>query len=267
MVKLIDLSLEMKEGLGIDPAKLDPALKLLAEILAPKIAYTDHEKGVEGMLRSFPGASREDLPGGLGWSEETVTANTHAGTHFDAPYHYAPTSAGSPAKTIDEVPLEWCFSDGVVLDMRHKQPGEVIMPADLQAALDKIGYTLKPLDIVMIQTGADRLWNTLDYWSQYPGTGREGTIWLCDQGVKIVGTDAAGWDRPFSYAAAAFRETGNKALIWEGHFAGIDREYCQLEKLTNLDKLPPFGFKVACFPIKLWKTGAAWTRPVAFIDG
>jgi kynurenine formamidase len=264
--RFVDLSLELKPGLGIDPKDVPPALEKLVEILAPKVKYTDHEAGVDGMLVSFPGIKREDLPGGIGWSEETLTVNTHAGTHFDAPYHYAPTSEGRPARTIDEIPLEWCFNDGVVLDMRHKQPGAVIGVEDLKSALNKIDYTLKPYDIVMIMTGADKYWDTLAYWTQYAGTGREGTIWLADQGVKIVGTDAAGWDRPFHFAAAEFQETGNRALIWEGHFAGIEREYCQMEKLTNLDKLPPYGFKVVCFPIKILRAGAGWVRPVAIID-
>jgi kynurenine formamidase len=264
--RFVDLSLELKEGLGVEADEVPPALKKLIEILAPKVKYTDHKTSVPDILASFPGTSQEDLPGGLGWSEETLTVNTHAGTHFDAPYHYAPTAEGKPAKTVDEIPLEWCFNNGVVLDMRHKQAGEVIGVDDLKAALSKINYSIKPLDIVMIMTGVDKKWNTLEYWTSYPGTGREGTIWLAEQGVKIVGTDAAGWDRPFQYAAAAFRETGNRALIWEGHYAGIDCEYCQMEKLTNLDKLPSHGFQVSCFPIKILKASAGWVRPVAIID-
>ncbi|HEY7678165.1 MAG TPA: cyclase family protein, partial [Candidatus Methylomirabilis sp.] len=38
------------------------------------------------------------------------------------------------------------------------------------------------------------------------------------------------------------------------------------EKLTNLDKLPPHGFKVALFPIKVKKASGAWIRAVAFLD-
>lgn len=264
--RFIDLSLELKEGLGVDVSEVPPALTKLVEILAPKVKYMDHESSVSNMLASFPGATKDDLPDGLGWSEETLTVNTHAGTHFDAPYHYAPTSEGKPAKTIDEIPLEWCFNDGVVLDMRHKKAGEVITVDDVKSALHKIDYTLKPYDIVMMMTGADKNWDTLAYWTSYAGTGREATIWLADQGVKIVGTDAAGWDRPFQYAAQDFNETGNRALIWEGHYAGRDREYCQMEKLTNLDKLPPHGFRVSCFPIKILKAGAGWVRPVAIIE-
>jgi kynurenine formamidase len=38
-----------------------------------------------------------------------------------------------------------------------------------------------------------------------------------------------------------------------------------MEKMTNIDKLPPYGFKVACFPIKIKAARAGWVRPIAII--
>ncbi len=43
-------------------------------------------------------------------------------------------------------------------------------------------------------------------------------------------------------------------------------EYYQIEKLTNLDKLPAFGFSVSCFPIKISRASAGWIRAVAWVD-
>jgi kynurenine formamidase len=37
------------------------------------------------------------------------------------------------------------------------------------------------------------------------------------------------------------------------------------EKLANLDKLPPFGFKISLFPIKIEKASGAWIRAVAYV--
>ncbi|MHA2390433.1 MAG: cyclase family protein [Promethearchaeota archaeon] len=259
--RFVDLSLEIKEGLGDIP----PEFKYLEKGLSAKVKHSDHKDNIRIMLSSFPGISVEDLPDGLAWADDQLTLGVHMGTHMDAPWHYHPTSEGKKSKTIDEIPIEYCFSDGVVLDMTHKEVGDLISTNDIQDALKKIKYTLKPLDIVLIRTDADKYWDTLKYWTDYSGVGREGTIWLIDQGIKVVGTDAAGWDRPFHFQAREFRETGNKNLIWEGHYAGIEREYYQMEKLTNLDKLPPHGFKVSCFPIKILKASAAWVRPVAII--
>src|SRR5262245_65332635 len=92
-------------------------------------------------MQHFFGVRAEDLvwSGGKGWAVEEVQAITHTGTHVDAPYHYAPTAGGGPAKRIDEVPLEWCFAPGVLLDMRHKAAGDTIIVADVRQALQKIG--------------------------------------------------------------------------------------------------------------------------------
>jgi kynurenine formamidase len=54
-----------------------------------------------------------------------------------------------------------------------------------------------------------------------------------------------------------FSKTGDKSLLWEAHFAGIERKYCHIEKLANLDLLPPHGFKAACFPVKTTGASAA----------
>lgn len=252
--RIVDLSLEIKEG---------------PSVLGAKIKYLDHKESVPEMLASWPGIKPEDLPDGLGWAAETLTLSTHAGTHMDAPYHYHPTMAGQKSRTIDEMPLEWAFGPGIVLDMRHIQAGTVITADDVQSALEKMNYRIRPLDIVLVMTGADKYWKNNElgkYVREYPGMGRDATLWLINQGVKLVGTDGVGWDRPFAVQAKEFRETGDRKLIWEGHFAGIEGEYYQMEKLANLDKLPPHGFMVYCFPIKILKASAAWVRPVAIIE-
>ena len=51
--------------------------------------------------------------------------------------------------------------------MRFKKAGELITPADLQLALDRISYTLQPKDIVLIMTGADKHYEQPDYFSAH----------------------------------------------------------------------------------------------------
>lgn len=120
---MIDLSVPLSHQATSEPMPAD-------------IRYVTHEgEGLEQMERLL-GVRRQDLQysGGLGWAVEEIRAITHTGTHVNALFHYAPTSEGRPAHTIDEVPLEWCFAPGVVLDMRHKAAGELIDVADLEAA-------------------------------------------------------------------------------------------------------------------------------------
>jgi len=159
--RFVDLSLEIKEGLG----DLPPKFKYLEENLSAKIKHASHKENVSIMVKSFPGISGEDLPDGLAWADDFLSLGVHMGTHMDAPWHYHPTSEGKKSKTIDEIPIEYCFSDGVVLDMTHKEPGDLISSDDIQEALQKIDYTLKSLDIVLIRTGADKYWDTLKFWT------------------------------------------------------------------------------------------------------
>ncbi len=231
-----------------------------------EVTHSKHEQGVAGMKAAF-GCSEDDLPRGLGWAVDTLTLSTHAGTHVDAPWHYTPVSEGKKARTIDEMPLEWFYGDGVVLDMRHKPRGSAISIDDLKQALEKIGYKLKTGDIVLIQTGADKYWGEAEYNDAGCGMTKESTLWLIEQGIRVMGTDAWGWDRPFWATREEFQKTKDSSIIWQAHFAGIEREYCHIEKLANLDKLPkPFGFKVACFPIKVTGGSAGWSRVVAIVE-
>jgi len=250
--RIIDLSIRIEPAPGPEHQRLE-------------IIHETHRETAEYMMKRF-GCTREDLPKGLGWANDYITLGTHVGTHMDAPWHYHPTSEGKDAKKIDELPVEWFYSNGVVIDMRHKKPGDLISVPDLENALDYISYELKPFDIVLVMTGADKLWGTIEYWSQFPGLDRDSTLWLCNKGIKVMGTDSAGWDRPFWAMIEEFKRSGDSSFLWGAHFAGIEKEYCQIEKLTNLDQLPPYGFKLICPPIKIEGASAGWVRPVAVLE-
>jgi kynurenine formamidase len=254
-LRLIDLSVPLEHNAVSEP-------------MPARIRYVTHEGEGLAQMRQFLGVKPEDLvdSNGLGWAIEEVQAITHTGTHVDAPYHYGPVSEGQPARRIDEVPLEWCFAPGVVLDLRHKVAGEFITVEDLEAALAHIAYRLRPLDIVLLQTGADRRIHSPDYFAQ-PGLGREGVLWLTEQGVKVIGIDAYTLDRPFANMVADYRRTGDGRFIWPAHFAGITREYCQIEKLANLDQIPrSHGFYVSCLPVNIKGASAGWCRAVALVS-
>ena len=237
----------------------------------PKISYTDHDTAWELFGKLLPGVGPEHLPEGKAWAVEQVTLSTHAGTHMDAPWHYHPTTDHAleggqrPAPGIDEVPLDWCLQDGVKLDFRHFEAGYVVTPADIEAELKRIGYQIKPLDIVLANTVPAGKHDEEDYWESACGFGRAATLWLLERGVRVVGTDSYSWDPAFKFGLERFRATGDASLIWEGHKAGRDIGYWQMEKLVNLEQLPAHGFTVSCFPIKLKHASAGWCRTVAIL--
>ncbi len=213
------------------------------------------------MAAMFPGLRPDQLPEGKGWALEKIKLTTHNGTHLDAPWHYHPTQdGGRRALTIDEIPLDWCFRPGVKLDFRHFPDGYVCTAGDVEAELRRIGHDLRPLDIVVVNTSAGRAYGQPDYLDRGCGMGREATLYLTSRGVRITGTDGWSWDAPFSATARRFAEKGDPSIIWEGHKAGAEIGYCHIEKLSNLEELPPSGFMVACFPVKIEKASAGWTR-------
>jgi len=252
--RFVDLSITLCNEVVSDPP-----------FLRPEITYQKHGETMQELGFFFPGVTAEQTPGGEGFAAvESVKLTTHNGTHLDAPWHFHPTQdGGKPALTIDEVPLEWCFQPGVKLDFRHFPDGYVVTAADVEAELKRIGHELKPLEIVMVNTAAGKALGDPDYVSRGCGMGYEATIYLTSRGVRVTGTDAWSWDAPFVHTAEKVKETGDTSLIWEGHKAGRDIGYCHLEKLHNLEVLPPDGFTVSCFPHKIKGASAGWTRAVA----
>jgi len=258
--RFVDLSIFLENDVLSDP----PAFK-------PNIDYFTHEQTYEQIAPFFPGLRKEDLPDGEGWAVEMVQLCTHNGTHLDAPYHFHSTmdkalGEKKPAIAIDEVPLEWCFQPGVKLDFTRMPDGYVVTAQDVEQELQRIGHTLSPLEIVVVNTRAGSRYGQPDYVSSGCGMGYDATMYLLERGVRLTGTDAWSWDAPFVHTAQKYGATGDASLIWEGHKAGRDIGYCHLEKLHNLESLPSSGFYISCFPHKIRGASAGWTRAVAIFD-
>ena len=253
-MKLIDLS-----------APIAPSPPDLIEPLRTDVDYSDHSEGAAQIQAMF-GLAPELLRDGEGWATETFTRlGTHNSTHVDAPYHYNSTIGGEPAQTIDELPLDWFLRPGVVLDFDGRPDGEAIDTPDVESALASAGHELRERDIVLVRTGRDAHLDAPDYMIRGPGVTAGATHWLYDRGVRVMGIDAWGWDRPLHLQAQEALDAGRPGIFWAAHQAGIP--YAQIERLANLAALPPTGFTVACFPLRLVGGSAAPARVVAILDG
>jgi kynurenine formamidase len=258
--RIVDISSPLQAGIRSDPP-----------YMLPKIDYMDHHQTAP-LMAEYMGIRVDQLPDGEYAAVESVQVSTHNGTHMDAPYHFfssmnhALKPGGEPSWRIDEVPLDWCYQPGVKLDFRHLPNGYVATAGDVEAELKRIGHALRPLDIVVVNTAAGARYGQDDFVDTGCGMGKAATLWLTERGVRVVGTDAWSWDAPFSFTREKVKATGDVSLIWEGHRAGREIGYFQMEKLGNLATLPPDGFDIVCFPVKVHRASAGWTRAVAIFN-
>jgi len=255
--RFIDLSVHIENNEHTDPPGLSPSVN-----------YLTHKDSADTVAHFFPGLKKADLPDGEGWAVEQVSLSTHNGTHMDAPWHFHSTTdyGRQRAPYIDEIPLDYCFRPGVKLDFRHLPDGHVAGAKEIEEELARIGHTLEPLDIVLINTSAGAVFGRPGYVDKGCGMGREATLYLTERGVRVVGTDAWSWDAPFTHTARRWTESRDPSIIWEGHKAGREIPYWQIEKLHNLEELPPDGFTVVCFPVKIREASAGWSRVVAILE-
>jgi kynurenine formamidase len=233
---LIDLSMPVHNDMVAFPRVVRPSLAMYEtwQEFAERIGAAKF--GVDSLTASY-----------------LVVLGDHIGTHMDSLRHLREVAPGP-----EGIPLEYCYGDGVCLDFRHLPKGAGIGVDDMKEALRKIDYSIKPLDIVLIHTGAGKIQETPAYLTDHVGMTGESTNWLLDQGVKMTGIDAVTYDPP---VWAMFE----RQKFWAAHRVMQKREYYHLENMTNLDQLPGHGFRLSLFPIKWVNTTAAPVRAVAIL--
>lgn len=68
------------------------------------------------------------------------------------------------------------------LDFRRFEDGYVATAADVASELDRIGHTLRPLDIVLVNTSAGAAYGDPNYIHKGCGMGEEATLHLTERG-------------------------------------------------------------------------------------
>lgn len=250
-LKLIDLSVALAPG--------------ASEAVPIEIQYMDHSFG-GAHLAELAGVEQDSLPRGLGWASERVSAITHSGTHVDAPFHYSPECDGRPSRTIDEIPVEWFWGPGVCVPVDGAPERRPVTVEELSAFESTTQRHIEAGAIVLFRTGAAQHYGSKDYNERGRGLSPLLIETLCKRGVRVIGTDAWSIDPPFRLMRERVMSSESE-FVWEAHFTGRRFEFCAIEKLSNLERLPATGFWVACFPIKVRRGSGAWARVIAFLPG
>jgi len=182
-----------------------------------------------------------------GYNEHLISMLSHTGTHIDAPRHIL-----QDGKSLDKFSLDKFIGNAMVIDCRGRN--EISLDF-LQGFESKIADA----DFVLFYTGWQQTWNTDSYFDNCPIPTKEAAVWLSQFDLKGIGFDAFSVDKIGSATAV------NEASL-PNHFIFLRKEILLIENLTNLDKLPEFGFTFQCFPLRVENADGSPVRAVAMID-
>lgn len=194
----------------------------------------------------------EDFPDHAFLRHEQVSASVHSGSHIDAPGHFGPSHAGDDPGLISAAPLDAFVGAGIMLDVSDA-PGWRVERGHVRAAAESAGIDDFDQAIVLIHTEREK------------AIAADVVADFLDAGVRVIGTDADGFDGPFEPIIRRFLASKDPGALWPAHFLGRSRPYYHIERLRNLASLPARGFLVIAMPVLIAGTTAAWTRAVAFV--
>jgi len=201
----------------------------------------------------------------------------HRGTHMDAPIHVLENQP-----FITDYDFWRFFGTGVVVSIPKGKWG-VITPDDLEKARPKI----RENDIVMINTGAHRLWgDNPDYFGYSPGLYKGAAEWLVERKVKLVGVDVQALDHPLGtflgphgpgpaqphlddeYFEMTGRHIADDFPYWEpAHKIMMTNGIPGIENIGgDIDKITGKRCTFMCYPWRFTEGEGCGVRVVAVLD-
>jgi len=167
-----------------------------------------------------------------------IALGMHCGTHMDAPFHFF-----DDGLTIDQVPLDVCVGQALMIDLRHNLVNGTIEPSHLKPHEGKIRETRR----IILHTEWSAKWGTLEFFTNHPIFTPEAGQFILDCGVRLVGVDFPSVDRPpFPIH-----------IIFLGHGLVI------VENLTNLAAIKKEVFDFIVLPLKFTGRDGSPVRAIA----
>lgn len=230
MVEIIDLSQEIFAGM--------PVFSGLPEVEIN--VYVSHEQwdGITDSQVVSPAVNR-------------LVFGEHTGTHVDAINHMAREYRG---QSIEKMALKMFYTEGICLDLSEKGLHELIEPVDLERALSKTDFEIRPGDTILLYTDHYRRTCGTDDWYDGPGISAEAARWLGKQEIAAFGVETM---------SPGLRHVSNK----EVHRICGELGFTHYENLMNLHLL--IGrerFRFIGLPLKIRGGTGSPVRAIAVFE-
>ena len=188
-----------------------------------------------------------------------IATPEHAGTHLDAPAHFA-----ADGLRADQLPPERLVVPCAVLDVSaacEADPDHAVEAAEIEQ-LERRDGPIEPGSAALLRTGWDRFQRDAERYLggstrdelHFPGLAPSGAALLLDRGVVGIGIDTLGID-PGAASDFPVHHTTLPAGLWH------------LEGLVNLGALPPRGALLFVGALRLSEGSGAPARVLALVDG
>ncbi len=227
-----------------------------------------------------------------GVNAQYIMTSNHMGTHLDAPRHFV-----TGGLTIDQIPLEWLYGPGVIVDLRQEMDDlAVYTPEMIEQRVD-----VRDGDILVLHTGWERFGQfgeTPDeerYVHYHPGPHPDLVPWLLKKKIHVWGVDVISTDHPMNLPIGRFLGKGMHGHCdrvrakAEARFGGADavnklfpdsdyqlthnalfpHNVIHIENIGGDIAKPELQNKrlvIGCFPWKFKGGEAAFARTVAFTE-
>jgi kynurenine formamidase len=230
MLDIVDLSQEIYAGM--------PLFSGMPEVEITVHASHEQWEGITGSDVVSPAVNR-------------LVLSEHTGTHVDAINHMARQYRG---RSIDTMPLSMFYTEGICLDLSHKNRRELIEPIDLERALTAVGLAIMPGDTVLLYTDHYRRAFGTAEWDNGPGLSAEGARWLGRQQIAAFGVETM---------SPGVRQVSNKEVH---HICG-KLGFTHYENLINLHLLVGRGrFRFVGLPLKIRGGTGSPVRAIAVFE-
>lgn len=178
----------------------------------------------------------------IGYNITQLSMSTHQGTHLDAPFHFL-----DDGKTVEQLDLNKCIGEALLVDLSHKQPKEPITPEDFAGYADRIGEGTR----LIYRTDWHKQYPQKHYFSDFPYMTIELAEWLAERKIALIGMDVP---------------TPNATDYDPVHKILLSAEIVIVEGLANLGDIGTDTFFFMAAPLRIRGRDGSPVRAIAMIN-